>query len=138
MQITGIFFISHNVFYPSQTKYQFFWIHQICGLQTLLIWTDPNFLLFGKELNPKYNQPTQNVFYPSQIKMQYLNHFYFLNSESFQFKTSLKFFLSKKSELFTTHSRVLTALKQIALENIMDFLLFPQCFLLYHRQKSLF
>ena len=51
------------------------------------------------------------------------------------------------TELFTTQSRILTTLKQRAFENIVGkeenagnqhFLLFPQCFQLYQRKKSLF
>ena len=56
-------------------------------------------------------------------------------------------FVTVKAELFTTQSRLLTTPRKKPFENIVEkgenadnqhFLLFPQCFLPYHKQKSLF
>ena len=47
--VTGIFFFSHNVFYPSHIKSQFLNHIFICRLQILSIWIGP-ILLFGIEL----------------------------------------------------------------------------------------
>ena len=50
MLVPSIFSFSHNVFYPSQNKFQFV-IHLSCHLQMLSIWTSLKIIMsFGKEL----------------------------------------------------------------------------------------
>ena len=78
-------------------------------------------------------------------------HIFFANfyNSSFGFETfsEVCMFEFRIVELFTTQCRLLTTLKKKALKNTVGkgenagnqvFLLFPQCFLLYQREKSSF
>ena len=50
MLVTNIFSFSHNVFYPSQNKFQFFMSLLFCHLQMLSTWISLIFVSLGKEL----------------------------------------------------------------------------------------
>ena len=86
-------------------------------------------------------------------KIPCLNDCSYLSQYSFQFllnpgwSVGGKHHLRTSTKLFTTQSRLLTTLKKEALKNTGEkgenagnqhFLLFPQCFLLYQREKSSF
>ena len=117
MLVTSIFSFYHNIFYPSQNKFQFFTqvyfsflsSYRLTFYHTILTFNKRSLLktLWEKEemLVTSIFSFSHNVFYPSQNKFQFFSHIYLSSANAFSLNQSKILSFGKELIVFSVVMR---------------------------------